>query len=218
MVCNNEKWKALEIMNLLRSLSPERYWRSLALACLCLATGCATSPRSGQSKKPIFYPPAPEEPRLQFLTSYSGGGDLEGGQSKFVAFVAGKPPPKNPLLKPYGVAIHAGQLYVCDMGAGAVQILDLEKQIMRPFVPKGGGRLRLPLNLAIDADGTHYIVDANRNQVLIYANDGTYIAAIGQNEPVKIATPATTSAEARRAKNEALEMRPTDVAVTADRI
>src|SRR4051794_40683644 len=94
---------------------------SSGLAGVLLLTGCATKPteKAGYT----FFPPPPDVPRVQFLAAFSSEADLGGG-SKFAEFVTGKPKVENALVKPYGITMHAGQIFVCDTMASAVQVFD----------------------------------------------------------------------------------------------
>jgi DNA-binding beta-propeller fold protein YncE len=166
----------------------------LALGTVVLLSGCATD-RQPAVTNFTFFPPAPDVPRLQFLTSFSSDIDL-GRKSGFADFVTGKPEAEKILIKPYGLALRGGKLYVCDTVANAIQIFDLVRKRATIFAPPGEGRLRMPINLTFDTDGTMYVADTGRNQVVIYGPDGTYRGAIGLRD----------------------QMRPCDVAVTADRL
>ena len=162
------------------------------LGALGLLSGCA-------ARKPAanytLFPPAPDQPRVQFLASFSS--DLELGRgANFADFVTGKPTGPGPLVKPYGLALHNGMLYVCDTMASAVQVFDLTKKRARYFVTRGESRLITPINITIDADGTRYIADTGRDQVLIFGKDDAYKGAVGKQD----------------------ELKPCDVAVTADRL
>jgi DNA-binding beta-propeller fold protein YncE len=163
-------------------------------ALLALFSGCAT-------KHPVtpatftYFPPAPDEPRVQFLTSFSSGADLGGGSS-FVDFITGKPAAPNALIKPYGLAVKDGKIYVCDTVANAVEVFDLVRKSSSYFAPRAEGRLLMPINITIDADGTRYVADTGRNQVVIFDRNGNYLDAMGTKD----------------------EMKPCDVAVTADRL
>ena len=161
---------------------------------LALGTGCATAPKN--SAKPFtFFPPAPDEPRIQFLTAFAGEADL-GRSSSFADFVTGEQKTVNPLVKPYGVAVNDGKVFVCDTVAGVVEIFDLKKNRASYFNPQGEGKMRLPINISVDKDGTRYLADTGREQVLVYGADGIFREAIGKKD----------------------EMKPSDVAITVDRL
>src|SRR3989338_5883919 len=61
---------------------------------------------AGRAAAPIFYPPAPDEPRLQFLKSFSASDDFEKPPSAFKRFIVGGEKKQKPIVKPYGVAVH----------------------------------------------------------------------------------------------------------------
>lgn len=164
-----------------------------AAAVLVLGGGCATGRKAAPGY--TFFPPAPDAPRVQFLGAFSS--DVELGRStSFADFVTGRPPGPGPLVKPYGLALKEGKLYVCDTMTSAIQIFDLTRKRARYFAPRAEGRLVTPINISIDTDGTRYVADTGRNQVLIYGKDDAYQGAIGIQD----------------------EMKPTDVAITPDRL
>lgn len=163
----------------------------LALAVLA---GCTTATKT-EVKTYTFFPPAPDEPRVQFLTSFSSGADL-GGRSGFAEFITGRPTAANALIKPYGLAVKDGHIFVCDTVMGAVEVFDLQRKRTHYLSPRGEGRLQMPINISIDADGTRYVADTRRGQIVIFNKSDNYVAAIGIKD----------------------EMKPSDVAISADRL
>jgi DNA-binding beta-propeller fold protein YncE len=169
---------------------------TLSLRFLVLTVAQAAAASKGQAPKYIFYPPPPEKPRLQFLVKFSEEQDLGQSMSKLSVFVTGAKPTSKPILKPYGVALSGNQIFVCDTTARALDILNLTNKTMRFFAPAGMGKMGSPISLAIDADGTRYVADTLRNQVLIYGSDDTYRGALGASA----------------------SLRPTGVALAGDRV
>jgi DNA-binding beta-propeller fold protein YncE len=131
-------------------------------------------------KKPdaaVFFPPPPELPRIQYLTSYSGMKDIE-EQSSFNRFVVGEKQDVK-LDKPYGVAIHDGKIYVCDTNA-TVMVFDLKGKTFSALKGAAGpGQLVQPLNISIEPDGTKYVADPVRGQVVVFGPDDAYLKAYG---------------------------------------
>lgn len=160
---------------------------------LALLSGCATKHPAPATY--TFFPPAPDEPRVQFLTSFSAGVDL-GGSGSFVDFITGRPAPPDALIKPYGLAVKDGKIFICDTVADAVEVFDLVKKRARYFAPRGEGRLLMPINISLDADGTRYVADTGRGQVVIFDKDGNFLGAMGTKD----------------------EMKPCDVAIAAARL
>jgi DNA-binding beta-propeller fold protein YncE len=171
-----------------------RQWLPVLAGCVLLGvlSSCATAPKTTQPY--TFFPPPPDDPHVQFLTSFSADTDL-GRSWSFEEFITGTKPAK-PLVKPYGLALHGGKIFVCDTVEGMVQVFDLKERRSTYFQPQGEGRMMMPLNISIDDDGTRYVADSLRNQVLVYGPDGVYVTAIGKKD----------------------ELRPTDVAVSTDRL
>jgi len=149
----------------------------LAAAALALLAASCSAPV--QKRPPaLFFPPAPELPRLQFLTAFTGSNDVE-PQSAFNRFVVGDR--QNVRLdKPYGVAIHGGRIYVCDTNATVV-VFDMELKTFGPLKgATGPGRLIEPINIAIEPDGTKYVADPTRGQVVVFDRNDDYVKAIGE--------------------------------------
>lgn len=151
-------------------------WAAVAL--LSLVAGCATPPPP-VVRQPVFYPLPPAPPRLQFLTSFTREQDLgPRSQNRLLHFLVGPPPPATPVVKPYGVALREGKIYVCDTVARSVAIFDLENRRLAQWRPDGDGRLQTPIHLAFAADGTRYIADTQRGQVMVYDPSGLYLGAL----------------------------------------
>src|ERR1043165_6810836 len=119
---------------------------------LALLNGCATAPKTAP-KSYTFFPPAPDEPRVQYLTSFSSDTDL-GRTSGFAEFVTGARVSPNQLVKPYGVALKNGKVFVCDTMGSTIHEFDLSRKRSQFFSPRGEGRLLMPVNVTIDEDGT----------------------------------------------------------------
>jgi len=144
----------------------------------------------------FFFPPAPNEPRVQYLASFGSEKELRGhGRDNFMSFLTGQPPVYMSLYKPYGGAADKGNFYICDT-VGCLMRVDLTGQRMTPLKAEGTAALKQPLNLALDDNGWFYIADSVREQVVILDTNANLVATIGQKG----------------------EMEPRDVALTAERI
>jgi hypothetical protein len=161
---------------------------------LALFAGCATRPQK-KAAGFTFFPPAPNEPRIQYLTSFGSEKELGSG-SKFADFVMGNDKVHRPLWKPYGITSSKGFIYVCDTQAGNVTTVDLEKRKFRYARPGGREALQVPINVAVDAAGKRYVSDTRRGQVVIFGADDNIEASIG----------------------EAGEMKPCGLAIVGDRL
>lgn len=197
----------------------------LAISAVCLLAGCATH-RTG-AIAPVFYPPPPDPPRIQFLKTFSTSRDIN-PQSRFSQFILGPLSPR-PIIKPYGITIHSNSIYVCDTMLGGLAVLDLEKPAMDYFVPAGPGRLLKPINIAIAPDGTRYVADSERGQVLVFNPTGDLLGTIGKKaerrqkasersaEPAP-GKPVTDKKESADSETDSVDMRPIDVLVNSNRL
>jgi sugar lactone lactonase YvrE len=146
-----------------------------------LISNCTTAPPPKEEHVPVFYPPLPNPPRIQYLKSFSSAEDLRpipGGS--FAEFVIGKRKEDVPKIrKPYGVAFFKNRLYVVDTRGGGYAVFDLERRKFKFVRGSGGGRFKKPINITIDSDGTKYITDTGRNQVLAFDRGERFIRAYG---------------------------------------
>jgi len=165
-------------------------------AVLALAAGCASSSKTAKTAY-YFFPAPPDEPHFQYLTSFSSETDLNGAANRsFVNYLTGAQTLRRELAKPYGIASHGHTLYICDTELGAVVMVDMPTKRMRVMAAQGEGALKMPLNLTLDADGNAYVADSLRDQVVIFDRSENFTASLGKLD----------------------EMKPRDVAVSADRI
>ena len=152
-----------------------------AAAVALVLAGCA-APRPAE-KEIVFFPPVPELPRIQYLTSFSGAKGFE-EESSFRRFIVGAEAPRQ-LDKPYGVAIAAGRIYVCDTNQ-TVYVFDLKRRTFEPLAgAEGQGKLIQPINISIAEDGTKYVTDTVRGQVVVFGSDDAYLRAFGRPEEWK---------------------------------
>jgi len=155
--------------------------------CMVMAlvmTGCATS--AVKSAGPVFFPPAPDLPRVQYLTTISGVDDVQPKKSSFWLWLFGKEEEQRnvSIYKPYGVTVNKGKIYVCDLG-GRIAVIDPGK---RTFTFLGGKELKglkKPLNVVFDADDNMYVADIERKLVLVYGPDGLPLLQIGAGMNLK---------------------------------
>lgn len=154
----------------------------LALAGLCLGSGCVG--RKAAPPNYVFFPPAPDEPRIQYLMSYGSESDL-GGAGKFRSFIVGEEKIYKPITKPYGVAIRDGKVYVVDTQARNVSVADLATRRLRYIKPEGQAAMQEPNQVAVGPDGTIYVTDLKRCQVLLYSPEGNLLNVIGSGREMR---------------------------------
>lgn len=146
--------------------------RTIAKFVLCVTiavlSGCASKPVE-QAKPYAFWPPYPDEPRLQYLCSFQSSASLEGTKSKLDELVYGKEVQAvQNLVKPYGVKMFNGKIYVCDLRSAAVTILDIKSQQTLLMGRSGTETLQTPVDIAIADDGMKYVADLGRGRVFVF--------------------------------------------------
>ena len=147
-------------------------------------TGCAT--QTVKTTGPIFFPPQPDLPRLQYLTSISGSEDLVEKKGSTLLWLVGKDEEdKNiSIYKPYGVTVNKGKIYVCDLG-GRIIIIDPDKKSFTFLDGKKLKGMKKPLNVVFDSADNMYIADAERKMVLSYDANGALLREIGRDLKLK---------------------------------
>ena len=168
-----------------------------AVAAAAMLAGCVTNPSQPDRNKaaeapagPVFYPPLPNAPRIQYLTTIASERDLAVRKDSFADFIVGEEKEAQRLTQPYGIAMYQGKLYVADTGAGGLAIFDLVQQRFSFMPGTGAGRLKRPINIRIDSDGTRYVTDTGRDQILVYDRDDRFLRAFGveaQFRPIDVA-------------------------------
>jgi DNA-binding beta-propeller fold protein YncE len=80
------------------------------------------------------------------------------------------------LVKPYGVDVHGGRVFVCDSDLHGVSIFDLRSRALQRFLPAGDGSLRTPINCTVDpANGDLYVTDGDRKDVTVFDSTLAYV-------------------------------------------
>jgi DNA-binding beta-propeller fold protein YncE len=148
---------------------------------LAAGSGCALFGTVEVPEAPVFYPPLPQAPRIQFLATYTSEHDVTGGVSGFRRFILGEPSYRE-LGKPYGVALADGKLFVCDTRSNAVIIFDLRNRSIDLLGHVAPGRLSKPINVTVDEEGRRYVTDTKLRRVLVYDADNRYLRAYGDPE------------------------------------
>jgi DNA-binding beta-propeller fold protein YncE len=141
----------------------------------CASTDVQTEPDH------VLFPPPPQQSRIQFLRAYNTDLDILPPLSGFRRLVVGERQGRA-LIKPYGVAVHNGQILICDTKPGKVVIFDLAAQTVEILGDGPNGQLNKAINIAVDEDGTRYVVDAKLDRIMVYDADNRYIRAIGDPE------------------------------------
>ncbi|MHC4154385.1 MAG: 6-bladed beta-propeller [Planctomycetota bacterium] len=154
---------------------------------LFLSSGCQSAAiQQAEPPRPVFFPAPPDKPRLQFLTSFAELEHASGGAnvSAFERFLFGETAAKSEtIIKPYGVQIFEGKLYVCDVGRKTVGTFDLKDNTFS-YLTKDR-RLINPVNIYIEEDGTKYVADSGAGAVFVFDKQNTMKAILGRQLNIK---------------------------------
>ena len=164
--------------------------KGLTLLLVAFAAGCAASKPAAQQKATAFWPQYPDEPRLQYLTSFKTSTDVEPPKSSLDQLVMGKENEKVlNLAKPYGVEMYQGKIYVCDLRSRAVTVLDLRNHRILIVGRSGTDTLERPTDIAIADDGTKYVADLGRGMVYVFDAQERLVNKFGHKDlkPVGVA-------------------------------
>ncbi len=140
------------------------------------------SPKIIQSNvQKVYYPEIEDSAKIQFLATFNSSTDIEAKQSAFNKSIIGEVDQVK-IKKPYGVDYFEGKIFVCDLGIGGIVEIDLKSNKFNQIVPRGPGKLDVPLNISIDELGTIYIVDISLQKILVYDKDFNFISSFGKGE------------------------------------
>lgn len=154
---------------------------SIILILLAGFFGCSASHTETDTAEPVIFPPPPAETKIQFLKSFSTSKDVTGDLSGIMEYVTGSEE-EGQIVKPYGITIYKGKIYICDTILGGLEIIDLENESFEYFIPKGLGLLKKPINCFKDSDGKLYVADTERNQIVVFDINDNYLNAFGESD------------------------------------
>lgn len=163
----------------------------IAAAGLVLAA-CATQSAKSNAETPkeySFWPQAPDEPRVQFVASFSSSEDVSPTKSTGLERVVFGKEAENgqQISKPYGIAIKSGKIYVTDMRSKALLVLDVAKKETRLVGTTGINRLDHPVAVAVADDGMIYVADNSRGSIFVFDSKERFVTAFGFPKFVPVA-------------------------------
>ncbi len=152
---------------------------ALAIA-LTAMQGCSSAGKATAAPREYsFWPPAPDEPRIQFLRSYRFSSDVEPPRSAFDKLVFGKEQQVLPVERPFGLAMWQGRIYVCDITNPAVVVLDLVKKQTRLMAARGVEQMVQPTAIAVAPDGMKYVADRRQGRIFVFDGEDRQVSAFG---------------------------------------
>jgi len=129
----------------------------------------------------LVWPPAPDDPRIAYESSFSGPEDLGmRSQRRRSVFdmIVGKPKDEHRLVKPFGIAVDR-ELNLCltDTGSSAVWFFDFKRKRYKYWDTIGSIHLVSPVAVA-KSGSRFYVADSQLGMVLSFKQDGELLNVI----------------------------------------
>jgi len=150
--------------------------RMALLTVVCgMMAGCATPEKKVAD---LFWPLPPDSPKIQYEGKLEGAKDVEpkkGFFGKVKDFLFGEEE-KPVMLRPYAIsAASGGKVFITDTGSQVVHFFDTEQKKYRQVFKIPGGRLDVPVGIALDSDGSFYVSDSGWKRVFQFSPDGVFM-------------------------------------------
>lgn len=174
--------------NSLRSSRPTRLHAFFLLLATCtlllLLPGCSTAPPKETFDKAPVFPAPPDEPRFIYERTLQTNEDVEKltGLQRLKVLATGRSPEVQGLVKPYGVAVRQGRVYVTDTAQGAVLMFDIPDGRFHQFGQDEPGRLSKPIGITVSRQGEVYVADVIARRVMVYSKEGAFLRSVGDKD------------------------------------
>ncbi len=137
------------------------------------------------SQERLVWPPAPAQPRIEFVRSFRNPRELgirPNWLKRFVSYlVRGRR--RHEMIRPYAVASTPdGLIAVADPDARSVHLYDLERRRYRRVTRAQRELLGSPVGLAIDLQSRIYVSDSHRAAIFRFDRKGKWIDSFGEGE------------------------------------
>jgi DNA-binding beta-propeller fold protein YncE len=129
--------------------------------------------------EPLYFPSAPDEPKIQFLTVINGSIDIKGKQSSFESFILGEETQAD-IIKPFGISSRKDNIMIVDSKLQCLININLKTGTFEYINPGGQGNLKKPLNCYFYNEAV-YINDLENKQIVVLNNKNEFIKKIGSS-------------------------------------
>lgn len=162
--------------------------RVSALAALALLWGCAAGVNKTET---AFFPPLPQQPKLQFLLALTSEEDIGKKTSALTTYLTGKQQDLKRIARPHDIAAIKGKIYVLDRTYKKLLIIDLVKKEFDYIRDEREGALGDPFGIWVAGDDVKYVADAKRKQIVVFGKDNKFLRAYGEQgqfeKPIDVA-------------------------------
>ncbi len=158
-------------------------WRALGCSLLAavLLAGCAAGPKPKPFVPPV-YPPPPAKPRFVYERTLRFSSDVTqfNTADRFRLFATGASRKIESLVKPYGVAVYHGRVYVTDTVDRDVMVFDIADNRFFQFGNDSPGDIKKPHGIAVSASRKEvYVCDSSAKHIMVYDLDGKFLRSFG---------------------------------------
>lgn len=175
---------ARNVINKIKNNKFPRTGLIVLLLVISAQLSCSILPdNNGFGTSPVFYPPLPNQPRIQLLTTINAAWVQGNKRTGFSDFILGKEEStSSQLVKPYGVTYFKEKVLVVDTRGPGYLVLTADDELVKVVKGSGSGRMRKPINIFVDDRGNRFITDTFRNQVLMFDQNDEFVRAYGKTD------------------------------------
>ncbi len=144
---------------------------------------CSTVPPQEVFIPPV-YPAAPDEPRFIFERSLRYNTNIEPltTAKKLRRYATGEVGNIKGLVKPYGVAVQDGRVYVTDTVQRAIIMFDTKNNQYKQFGSEMPGQLFKPVGIDISMQGEIFVADVSARHISVFDLTGNFLRYLGNKE------------------------------------
>ena len=145
---------------------------------------CATTSKIVQPPKRFFWPPEPDQPRVEWIAAYSG--DLDIKEKSLMTAIVGEDPSVE-LKRPISVAGDGeGRFVVSDQELGQVFMFNLNRHKAFPLGGSAGAAsFTQPSGVAVDSEGNFYVADTASRKVFVVNGSNSILRVMDLSAHVK---------------------------------
>ncbi|ACM19791.1 NHL repeat domain lipoprotein [Geotalea daltonii FRC-32] len=158
----------------------------LYLSISSIIAGCASAP---VVKNRVFWPPLPDDPKIEWLGAYRTENDLpKTGSQKFFKNIIGEEEQIR-FNRAMGIASDgSGKVYITDPSEMQVVVYDFNKNKVHVFAEKDKelqSMMKEPMGIAVDNNANIYVSDASAKKVFVFNRDEKLINTINLTQDTK---------------------------------
>lgn len=138
---------------------------------------------NAQDLQKLVWPPAPDEAKIEYVTSVRKSEDLgieKGFFSKAYDFIFGDEDPS--INAPFGLHADKTRVYVTDIASKAVYIFDKKEEELIILEAADNERFLYPLDVTTDSKGNIFVSDSVRAKIYVFESDGDFSYTIAPKQ------------------------------------